>query len=337
MITVSQACEDFLLASHADGLKEATIKWYRSLLNKLCRVIGHVPINKVTATKLRQYIKSLYDQKQKYVNADQRPVVDESLSEETVRSHIRALHRVWNWFTVEYDLEQNPMTNIKRPARIEPKVKAISDEDSVKLFDATSDDIYGIRDRAILAFLADTGCRSGGILSLELERLNLEEKYAIVYEKYDKKRKVFFTKATKLLLQQWLLVRPKHTNSVFVSMNTGEALTNSGLNQVLRRLKKRAGVTGHTYPHSFRHAFARSYLKNGGDLATLSRLLGHGDISVTSDYYAIFDDDELSDAHSKHSPIDNNLDLSSHMNLSDDDTMPPPTAPLPEPILPPTL
>ncbi len=57
---------------------------------------------------------------------------------------------------------------------------------------------------------------------------------------------------------------------------------------MLRRLAKRAGVEERVNPHAFRHGFAREYLKNGGDLASVSNLLGHSQITLTAANYAVF-------------------------------------------------
>ena len=56
-------------------------------------------------------------------------------------------------------------------------------------------------------------------------------------------------------------------------------------------------------PHSFRHAFAREYLLRGGDLASLSRLMGHASVEVTASFYAVFLVSELQEKHAKFSPI----------------------------------
>jgi integrase/recombinase XerD len=64
----------------------------------------------------------------------------------------------------------------------------------------------------------------------------------------------------------------------------------------------RAGVTGPHNPHAFRHAFAREYLLNGGDTATLAEILGHTDPSVTRRYYAIFTIEDLRHPHHLYSP-----------------------------------
>jgi integrase/recombinase XerD len=86
-------------------------------------------------------------------------------------------------------------------------------------------------------------------------------------------------------------------------MNTGEGLTDSGIALILKRLKKRAGVTGRTNPHAFRHGFAREFILNGGDIVVLSKLLGHNNINTTAAFYAIFTEDELAGMHAKFSPL----------------------------------
>ncbi len=88
-----------------------------------------------------------------------------------------------------------------------------------------------------------------------------------------------------------------------MNLDTGAPLTASGVHEMLKRLKKRAKVTGRVNPHSFRHNFAREYIRNGGEVVTLAKILGHSDINVTSSYYAVFDEDELAQFHALHTPM----------------------------------
>jgi len=195
------------------------------------------------------------------------------------------------------------MSNIKRPRRRDPLPKAIASTDYLKIFNATLDTDSGVRDRAILAVFADTGCRLGGLLSLTLERLDIANQRGIVIEKGGRARAVHFTTYTARLLNQWLAVRVSESDKVFTSIRTGAGLTDSGVNQILKRLKNRACVRGRVNPHSFRHNFAREYLRNGGDVITLARLLGHSDVQTTAAYYAVFTEDELKELHDKFTPM----------------------------------
>lgn len=81
------------------------------------------------------------------------------------------------------------------------------------------------------------------------------------------------------------------------------ALTPNSVLQALRRRAAQAGVTGPVNPHAFRHAFARHFLLDGGDLGTLSELMGHESMEITKDYYAIFTMRELQEKHQRHSPV----------------------------------
>lgn len=296
------ALNDFLLALRADGLRPATLQWYRSLLSAFTQEVTD-DLENVTPRMVRQYIVALEDRTERYIGAPQKPTQRGGLSKASVAAHVRALHAFWTWCEREYQLDRNPMSNIKRQRVVPPEPKAINGQDFVKLFNATEGGRFGERDRAILVFLADTGSRLGGLLTLTLDNLFVEDQRAIVREKGQKTRPVVFTAYTARILLQWLAVRPTgDSRYVFVSQRGGK-LTESGVNQLLARLKARAGVQGRVNPHSFRHGFAREYLRNGGDLATLARLLGHSDISTTAAYYAVFSQDELADLHEKFSPI----------------------------------
>ena len=55
---------------------------------------------------------------------------------------------------------------------------------------------------------------------------------------------------------------------------------------MLKKAAKAVGVTEdiRVSPHTCRHTFAHLNLKNGIDLYTLSRLLGHESVSITQRY-----------------------------------------------------
>jgi integrase/recombinase XerD len=294
--------QEYLLSCQANSLRDATIKWYRSVISAFVAEFSHLDVTDITTSMIRQYIVHLRSRTARYIDAPQKPVQAGGLSPESVASHIRALHAFWAWCAKEYELP-NPMRNIKRPPKSNPKPKGIAPDNFIQLLSVTGDDDAGRRDRAILAFLADTGCRLGGLVSLTTDQLSLSLRQAFVIEKGDHTRRVYFTTFTARLLGQWLAVRQSNSAHVFVSMTTAHALTSAGVYQMIERLKKRAGIVGQVNPHSFRHGFARDYIMNGGDIATLAKLLGHADISTTAAYYTIFSQDELGDFHQRFTPI----------------------------------
>jgi site-specific recombinase XerD len=72
---------------------------------------------------------------------------------------------------------------------------------------------------------------------------------------------------------------------------------------MMKRYKKRAGLTGRVNPHTFRDAFAREYILKGGDLASGSEMMGHTQITGTKQFYAVFQAEELREKHDRFSPV----------------------------------
>jgi site-specific recombinase XerD len=79
-------------------------------------------------------------------------------------------------------------------------------------------------------------------------------------------------------------------------------LTYSGVMQAYKRILRRAGISGpRSGPHTLRHTFATEFLRRGGSLPALQRILGHADVSTTQIYMHLLMGD-LRREHSSASP-----------------------------------
>lgn len=303
---LSEAIEALAVATIADGRSLATAAGYRSRLAQLVAFLGDIAIDQVTVTDLRRYVADLRQRETRYADTTARPELPGGLSIATVAGHVRSFKRLFNWLQEEELIAVNPARRIKVPKvpRDEPKAYAL--EDLQRLLEATAgDDPASLRNRAIILFLADTGCRVAGLAGLRVVDLDMAGQIAKITEKGSKTRKVPFSQPTKAALAAWLAVHPGDTPYVCAgaARSSRDHLSAEGIRQMLRRLARTAGATGPVNPHSFRHGFAREYLLSGGDLATLADLMGHSDVQVTWKSYAIFRTSELQAKHDKHSPI----------------------------------
>ncbi len=219
-MNLCQAIDNFILACEADGLAPATTQHYQSKLGRLGRELGHCQLRDINTNTLRYYIIEMRQQTERYIDAPQKPIQQGGYSPETVNTHIRALHRFFKWCALEYD-RPNPMAKIRYPQPQQQAPKGISPNDVIKMLEATGDNITGVRDRALVAFLADTGCRLGGLVGLSIHDLYLAKHQALVLEKGNQARMVMFTYFTQQLLAQWLEWRPEGVEQIFSSMTTG--------------------------------------------------------------------------------------------------------------------
>jgi integrase/recombinase XerD len=287
MVSIQSAVGEFLLSCEAEGLKPKTVNWYKAILAVFSRFPLPDRAEDVTAHEIRLFLSHMRE-------AGYKP--------ESVDDYTRALHRFWRWVSKEYDIK-NPMFNIRYPqVKAAKEPKAASLDDIFAMFKAAGDGMAVERDRAILAFALDTGARAEGICNARFDDLDMLQHSIFVTEKGSKTRAVVFTKVTAALLMDWIAVRQDAQN-LFYNLDTLEALTPNGLYLLFRRLGKRAGVTGRFNPHSFRHTFGKEYVKAGGDIFTLARIMGHTDVNTTAQHYAIFTSAEVSAAHERYSPM----------------------------------
>ena len=283
---VTDAINEFIMACNADGLRATTLIWYTSLLKRFAKEHGVRLLVNITPSELRMYIVGIKSQ----------------YSENTTYAHIKALHRFWRWCANEYGIP-NPMHNIRYPTQPSIKVpKAAKIDDIIAMLKACGQSRIGKRDRAMIAVMIDSGCRAGGICSLRMEAVNLEEGWIIVTEKGDRTRRRQLLDLTIEILKAWIEVRVPNAETLFHG-KVGRPLQPNGLYQRMMVIKKRASVQGYANPHAFRHAYAMYYLTDGGDIVSLRDQMGHQSAETTSKHYGVFAPNELARLQRLHSPM----------------------------------
>jgi integrase/recombinase XerD len=301
------AIEALCIATWADGRSDRTVSSYRQKLKSLAAFLGDVAVESVTVNDLRRYVASLRDTTTLYADHPRREERAGALSEWTIASQVRNVKRLFNWLEAEGVIEVNPARRIRTPTPRRDTPKGAAREDFLALLETTEEGgVIDLRDRAILFFLADTGCRVGGLCGLQLHDVDLVHRLAAVREKGGRVRLAPFTNTTARALREWLTVRPENKGEWFfvgLGNRSHDRMNPNGVAKMLDTRKKRAGVMGPVNPHSFRHAFAREFLIDGGDIGILSDLMGHSTITVTKDFYGIFTVAELQKKHAQHSPI----------------------------------
>lgn len=286
----------FLTACRAAGLAPKTISWYAANLRAWSAFVGSR--DWLDPDVSREFIVNLSSCDTLYADHPHRLPKAGHYSVYTLRARLRAIKRFFNWLSEEGRINTNPARLLRMPRTPKLLPRGISVCDFERLLAA----VDGPRDRSLLLVLRDTGCRSAEIAGLRVRDVDLDKGIAVVIGKGGQERFTFLSPPTCEALKKWMGLRAGLSPDDPVFVTAKGPFRPCTLNEVLRRLASRAGVTGRCNPHSFRHAFARDWLLSGGDLVSLSHILGHVDIQTTR-IYASFATAELQEMHRRHSPL----------------------------------
>ncbi len=312
-MTIAEAIQVFLDA-RVGLVSPKTAKNNKQYLASLPRFFGERDVSSITLMDLRAWRKEMVERDTKYGGEGRRKVESAHLSRHTIHGHIRVIKQFFKWLYEEELLASNPAARLEQ-IPLDHKVgnsKMMSDEDFEKMLVAAAGEApERVRDRALLWFFRQTGARLGGAAHLTVDALELERQRAVVIEKGrggGKQRTVFMKEEAVNALREWLEMRaclPLSTDAVFTTVPNdagiggGTPMAEKSIWAALRRCARRAGVTGRSYPHAQRHALAKRMLRNGANLAAVSKVLGHTSIRVTHEHYGQYEDQEAADAHSK--------------------------------------
>jgi integrase/recombinase XerC len=88
-------------------------------------------------------------------------------------------------------------------------------------------------------------------------------------------------------LSEWLRIRasiPSHQLDALFVNRVGGRLSNRSVQERLKALALRLGITANVHPHVLRHSFASHLLQSSSDLRAVQEMLGHASISTTQVY-----------------------------------------------------
>jgi site-specific recombinase XerD len=210
------------------------------------------------------------------------------LSAATVKRRVAALKVFFDFLAEETgDLSWANPVRFKRHAGKQPRrlPRDLKDDAVAQVWAV----IGSPRDRAWFALLWRAGLRVGELVGLRLDDLlaaptDTQPARLRVLGKGQKERLVLLTADAYAVLTAWLVERPA-SNTPYIFLNDrGQPLTVNGIEWLLHQYGQQAGVS--VTPHQLRHTFARQVTEAGMPITSLSKLLGHAQITTTQIYTA---------------------------------------------------
>jgi integrase/recombinase XerD len=281
-----------------------TIASYERVFRRFLAFVGDVDIERVTADDIRRFLA--------YLRSEYK------LSKRSVHDAWIPLSGLWTWAENELGTPHIIRGKVAAPEFTKKTIEPFTQAEIRALIDATeqtkpwrmatgarvrSRRPTALRDRAIVLTLLDTGVRVSELCALQGGDYDAKRgRLHVRHGKGDKARFVVMGNRTRRALWRYLAQRnsPAPNEPLFVTRNV-LPMRRDNVRHMLNRLAERAGVRN-VHPHRFRHTFAVTFLRNGGNPLLLQELLGHEDLATVRIYVRLAEQDI--DASVKHSPVD---------------------------------
>jgi integrase/recombinase XerC/integrase/recombinase XerD len=288
-VLLHHAVEDFF---DARQLTPKSTLFYEQALKRFvawANAQGVTTVQDVDTRLLRRYFKHLRESTSKHSG--------QPLAGATVQGQHTAVMSLMHWAVAEYSLPAEHVARVERP-KAEKKVIATFSTDQLlallAVCDAEPTPQLAARNRAMLSLFMDTGARLSEITELTLERVHLtrQDPTIQVLGKGRKYRVLGLGKLSSRALETY----PQFYREQFKGADTspyvfltqkGMPLDNNAVYRIMHQLGERANIRGvRCSAHTLRHSFAVAYLsRDGADVFKLSRILGHENVSTTSEVY----------------------------------------------------
>lgn len=265
--------------------------------------INHMRGNKKSEGTIHEYVRNLTDvfatigkneEAVAYEDIENYKLSIASLSSSTINTRISALKSYYKFLMQRRYVEVNPVEYVECP-KVKNKEKIPLTGEQVRAMIAKTSNV---RMEAFIMALATTGMRIAELASVTIDDYNNRVGNTIIITgKGDKERRVTFPDEAIACIDKYIWSeRGIHaaktgTNLLFVS-NQGTALAAGNMGEQLKKIAKEAGIPqwDKVCNHLLRTTCATLALRNGVELPTIQKMLGHSDINTTTRYAKIADE-----------------------------------------------
>lgn len=286
---------DFILDVRAANRSEATIAYYKEKIQPFLAFLRDQDVTvpaQLRANHIRAFLVHL----------------GESRGAGGVHAYWRAVRAFVRFLVREDALERNPLAKMRSPKLDQELLEPVQAETVRAMLETCNKSEVSLRDRALIFTLLDTGLRAGEMVALNVGDVDLDDGSVMVRRAKSRKgRIVFVGRQARRAIAAYLRTRMDAgvKDPLWLAYHTTGDRTRlgyNGLRDIMRRRAKMAGVAAPSL-HSFRRAFALTMLRNGADIVSLGRLMGHGSLPVLQRYLKQIKED-LGEVHALHSPGD---------------------------------
>lgn len=288
-LTFQEIYERFILFVQAKGLSTRTIEDYKYHLQNFLNTT-QADIN--DPEKLNDAVNQYF-------------ILSSKLAPITYNTRRKKLKTFFTWLVKNNYIKTNPMNEI--PKRKEDEQPRAINESTLKELLAlpNTKTFSGIRDYTLIIFSMDTGIRPFEATQLTIKEFNLKS-FEVLVPAHIAKTRISRTLPLNPITVEAIkkLYSVRHPDwgehvPLFCTEN-GTLLTRFQWSRRLRQYSDKLGVS--ITPYTLRHSFGTIFLRLGGNVFNLQKLMGHTTLTMTRRYIALNQND-LQRQHAIASPI----------------------------------
>lgn len=286
--TLGEVVKRFLLVKEAQHTGELTMDKYRKTLSKFVEASHDSIEYSVLESDVLSFLAAIPDTSPARYNLP-----------------FQNINALLNWMVEQEKIPRNPIKVHKlRKRKDDGNIKPVAVEDLQTFISGLDRKTYtGLRDYTIIMIMLDTGIRTRELLGLREEHYSRANKSLIIEKvtaKTRRQRIAYLSSNTAAALNSFLRVKPTEWEDWLFPNYEGSHLKVDHLDKSFAKHSEKCGIK--ITPYQLRHSFATLFLKGGGDLFSLQRLMGHSDLRMTKRYTEL-DEDFIQEQHKAFSPI----------------------------------
>jgi len=273
----------FRLALTVEGLRPHTVYNYTRDAERLATYFESRTPKSISASDIRAYVVTL----------------QERFAPKTVHEAQLAFRRFFRYLFREGEIRRDPTSDMKLMRyRVNPQPTYTEAEVRRLLAVCEQRTREGVRDRALVTVLFDTGAREGEIVSMGLPDWELR---TVRVDGKTGKRQVYLGVAALQSVERYTRRWGIMEGPLWIGKK-GQ-LTGSGILQIIRRLCLRSGVE-HKAVHGFRRAAAAQMKRLGMNDSDILEVMGWKDVTMLRRYTSTVAGELAQLAHDRYSPGD---------------------------------
>jgi tyrosine recombinase XerC len=209
-------------------------------------------------------------------------LTEKGLSKRTVARKIACLKSFYRFLSIRGRTERDPAEIISSPKLPKKLPHFLQIEEIERLIEATKNDKFSLRNRAIIELLYSSGLRVSELSNLDIEDIDFGTGTVRCFGKGKKERITPFGSLAREALEAYLQETSRRSGTLFLN-RFGNRITTRGIWMIIENIRKKAGLF-HLSPHTLRHSVATHLLERGADIRSVQEFLGHKRLSTTTIY-----------------------------------------------------